>query len=108
MVDCAVPRHFITKAGVPTEFVDSRMKVLLAAAVVDVMSVGTLSVVPSHDRTVTLLAFIDTALAADALRKLYPEVPPTRVSVDALPAVPHVTSPEHVSGEDRVLPAEAM
>ena len=108
MVDCTVPRLFITKAGVPTAFVDSRMKVLLAASVVEVMSVGRLSVVPLHEKTATLLALIETVLSAAALRKLYPEVPPNRVSVEALPAVPHVTSPEHVSGEDRVLPAKAM
>ena len=103
-----MPRHFITKAGVPTAFVDSRTKVLLAAAVVEVMSAGRFRSVPLHEKTATLFALIETVLSAAALRKLYPEVPPTKVSVDALPAVPHVTSPEHVSGEDRVLPAEAM
>ena len=51
---------------------------------------------------------IETALAAEALTKLKPDVPPTKVSVESLPEVPKVTLPEHVKGVLKVLPAAAM
>ena len=104
-VACEVPLRFTSKAGVPAALVVSRMKVLLAAAVVDVMSVGRFRVVPSHDKMVVLFALIETALAADALTKLKPDVPPAKVSVEALPSVPKVASPEH---DLKVLPAIAI
>ena len=98
----------MTKAGVPATLVVSRMKVLLAAPVVEVISVGKLRVVPSQLRTLVLFALIETTLAAEALRKLKPDVPPAKVSVDWLPAVPQVTSPEQASDEAKVPPALAM
>ena len=107
MVLWEVPRHFMTKAGVPATLVVSRMKVLLAAPVVEVISVGRLRVVPSRLRMLMLFALIKTTLLLDALRKLKPDVPPAKVSVDWLPAVPQVTSPEQASDEAKVLPAVA-
>ena len=56
----------MTDAGVPTLLVVSKIKVLLAAAVVDVISVGRLRVVPSHDKKVVLFALIVTTLLLEA------------------------------------------
>jgi hypothetical protein len=70
IADCTVPLHFITKAGVPNTLVVSSMKVLVVAAVVEVISVGRFKVAPSQERKLVLLALRDTTLAAEALRVL--------------------------------------
>jgi len=58
----------MTNAGVPVKLVVSRVKVLVVAPVVEMMSVGSRKVVPSQERKFVLLAFIVTVLAAEALR----------------------------------------
>ena len=107
MFDCAVPRHLITKLGVPDRLVVSKMNVRLTALVVEVMSVGRLSVVPSQEKQRVLLAVMESTLPEDACTELALE-PLAKLSAAALPVVPKVRLPWHVSEEFKVEPPVLM